>query len=156
MTRPCEEPGQAVTRLTGRRKADRATMAAQVARLAAGHGIAARVTSGEHQRPRAMFVDLEGPHGLRLSVAFNGDSPRSEPDTYVLSWHGVADGWRLSASAFAHVNPYRGHKATDVAHGFTDLYCLLSQRLMAIADGSVFIPAAQEGATAPAEGGNRP
>lgn len=131
--------------LTERRRADRGKMAAQVAELAAGRGITARAVSGEHQRPRAMFVNLEGPHGLRLAVAFDGSSPHSEPDTYVLSWHGVADDWQLAPDQFASVNPYHGRKATDVAHGFPDLCQLLDQRFAAITDGTAFTPALQGG-----------
>lgn len=126
--------------LTERRKADRAKMAAQVAALAANHGITARIVSGEHQRPRAMFVNLEGPHGLRLTVAFDGSSPQREADTYVLSWHGVERGWRLRPYVFGtRVNPFHGHKATDVAFGFPELVALLDRRLAAVADGTAFV-----------------
>lgn len=125
--------------LTERRKADRAKMAAQVAELAAEHGIAARIVSGEHQRPRAMFVNLEGPHGLRLTVAFDGASQQSRPDTYVLSWHGVGDGWRLNPAAFPRANMHHGRKATDIVYGFAGLLALLRRRFEAISDGSAFI-----------------
>ena len=127
--------------LTERRKADRAKMAAQVAGLAAEHGIAARIVSGEHQRPRAMFVNLEGPHGLRLTVAFDGSNPQREADTYVLSWHGVERGWRLDPHRFGRVNPYHGHKATDVAHGFGALLAMLGRRFETIAGGTAYIAA---------------
>jgi hypothetical protein len=39
------------------------------------------------------------------------------------------------------VNPYHGHKATDVARGFRALYWLLERRFASIADGSAFVPA---------------
>lgn len=126
-------------RMTERRKADRAIMAAQVAELARGYGLDARVVSGEHLRPRAMFVNLEGPHGLKLTVQFSGDSPHREPDTYVLCWHGLETGWRLDPDRFGSVNPYHGHKATDVARGFGSLIGLLAMRFARIRDGRAFI-----------------
>jgi hypothetical protein len=127
--------------LTERRKADRAVMAGHVAELAAEHGLDAVVT-GEQHGSRQTAVGLTGPHGLRLTVQFRGSSPQSAPDIYVLSWHGVAAGWRLDPAAFGDVNRFHGHKATDVARSFTQLHYLLARRFQAIADGSAFVQAA--------------
>lgn len=121
--------------LTERRKDDRAVMALGVAELAIEHGLTAWHTSG----PRMRGVDLAGPHGLKLSVQFRGDSPQARPDVYVLSWHGVEDGARLHPGMFNSVNPYHGHKATDVAYGFAQLMRILRERFTVIADGSAFV-----------------
>jgi hypothetical protein len=127
-----------VTTLTERRKEDRALMARQVVDLASKHGLAAWHRP-EQPGTRCTAVDLEGPHGLRLTVRFRGNSPQSAPDIYVLSWHGVTDGWRLDPGSFGDVNPYHGRKATDVTRGFTGLTRLLERRFTAVKDGSAFI-----------------
>lgn len=119
--------------LTERRKADRAEMARQVAVLARKHGLTA-VASLE--RDRRVTVEVQGPRGLRVAVRFDGTSGRS--DVYVLSWHGVEDGARLDPAVFADVNPYHGHKATDVARGWPQLLDVLASRFASIADGSAF------------------
>jgi hypothetical protein len=137
-----------MSELTERRKADRAVMVKQVAALAEGHGITAEVRSGGRgplsDASRAVSVNLAGPHTLGLTVIFDGNSPQSEPDTYVLSWHmrpraDEGKGRQLAPHAFGSVNSYHGHKATDVARGFAQLYYLLSRRFAAIADGSAFV-----------------
>jgi hypothetical protein len=115
-----------MTALTERRKADRATMAAEVAGLARTHGLSAEVTS----------PGVLGPHGLGLLLMFDGTS--NPADTYLLHWHGVEAGHRLAPGAFQHVNPYHGHKATDTAYGFDQLGRVLTRRFAAIADGSAF------------------
>jgi hypothetical protein len=139
-TRPWEdqepEPPK-VRELTARRKADRAEMARQVAALAGEYGLAARYEP-EQAGTRRASVDLAGPYGLKLTVTFDANGANG-PDTYVLSWHGVEDGWRLSRARFSRVNEHHGHKATDVARGFGALYDLLLVRFTDIADGSAFI-----------------
>jgi hypothetical protein len=124
--------------LTARRKADRAKMARQVAGAAEVWGIAARIT-WELPGSRYTSVELEGQHGLRLAVKFDGTA--LDPDTYMLHWHGVEDGWWLSRAHFINVNPHHGHKATDVTAGFTQLLNVLRYRFAAIADGSAFVRA---------------
>lgn len=127
--------------LTERRKADRAIMALQVVDLASEYGLAAWHRP-EQPGTRHTSVDLAGPHGLKLTVHFYGITPFKAADTYVLSWHGTEDGWRLNPGTFGNVNSYHGHKATDVAHGFDALIAMLARRQASMADGSAFI---QEG-----------
>lgn len=71
--------------LTERRKADRAEMVAQLAAIAQGFGF------GVEQKPepsflgkRASIIRFSFPHGLGLSMDFNGAS--CQPDTFVVSW----------------------------------------------------------------------
>jgi hypothetical protein len=113
-------------------------MAGRVAQLALDHGLD-NLTTGEQQGSRRTSVDVTGPHGLRLTMAFNGNGPHPQADTYVLSWYGVEPGWRLAPDAFGNVNPHHGHKATDVVHGFRSLENLLARRFAAIADGTAFL-----------------
>jgi hypothetical protein len=117
------------------RKADRAAMAIQVAALGTEHGLAVSYIP-EVKGTRRAYAELTGPHGLRLTVKFDGGV--QDPDTYVLSWHGVDEGTRLCPGKFGDVNTYHGHKATDVAHGFAELRRLLARRFASIADGSAF------------------
>jgi hypothetical protein len=124
--------------LTERRKADREMMAGTVAELARQHDLHATVT-GEQHGSRKTAVELAGPHGLKLTVQFRGDSPSSLPDTYVLNWHGADKDWRLNPAVFSDVNPHHGCKATDVTRGFRALEALLLRRFARIADGSAFI-----------------
>lgn len=139
--RPVPAPRPDLDQLTERRKADRLAMAEQVADLARAHGLTAQVRRLETKR--RVLVDLAGPHGLKLTVQFRGNSPQCEPDTYVLSWCQLPrqdEGYRLFPPVFGgSVNPYHGHKATDVANGFRDLTELLQRRFAAIADGSAFV-----------------
>jgi hypothetical protein len=131
--------------LTAARKADRAEMARQLADLAGEYGIAATVRPGYHG-PRHTAVDLESPHGLGLTVNFDGNSPCG-PDVFVLSWHlnfaAIDEGTRLHPGMFNGVNPYGGHKATDVAHGFDQLLRILRERFAVIRDGSAFVTEAK-------------
>ena len=133
--------------LSAQRKADRAVMAYMVAELARGHGLAAEIQP-ERGKSRRTSVNVTGPHGLRVTMTFDGNPARGiRPDTYVLSWHGVEDGYRLNPAKFGDVNPYHGHKATDVARGIISLDALLTaKRFASIADGSAFTWSA--GATA--------
>lgn len=120
---------------SARRKADRAAMALQVAALGAEHELAVSYIP-EVKGTRRAYAELAGPHGLRLSVKFDGGS--QDPDTYVLSWYGVTTDVCLNPARFGDVNSYHRQKATDVAHGFAELLSLLGQRFAAIADGSAF------------------
>jgi len=125
--------------LSASRKADRAVMALDVAELAREHGLTAEYKP-EQPGTRLAAVGIVGPHGLKLTVTFDGSSRRAQaPDVHVLSWHGVDEGVRLNPRAFARVNTYHGHKATDVARGFAQLRNTLRQRFAAIADGSAFV-----------------
>jgi hypothetical protein len=128
-----------VPELSARRKADRAAMASQVAILAGGYGLLTRPVSG----PRMRGTEVSAPHGLKVTVKFDANNA-SGPDTYVLSWHGVEEGTRLDPCWFARVNPYHGHKATDVVQGFGPLVRLLRVRFAAIADGYAFTLAGDE------------
>jgi hypothetical protein len=123
--------------LSARRKADREAMAARVADLASEYKFPARAHTGIYG-PRHLAVDIEFPHGLKLTVNFDGTPGGAGPDVYVLSWYGVEDGTRLHPGMFGHVNPLYGHKATDVAHGFAQLERTLRERFAVIADGSAF------------------
>ena len=96
----------------------------------------------ERNGSRRMAVDLTGPHTLGLTVTFQGDSPHSEPDTYVLSWHmrpwdNEGKGWQLNPATFG--NGVNQDKATDVAYDFNALITKLARRFKAIEDGSAFV-----------------
>jgi hypothetical protein len=134
-----------VPELTARRKADRAAMALQVADLAAEYQLDIWLRP-EQPGTRRVGVDLAGPHGLRLTVDFDGSRRALALDVYVLNWHGVEEGTRLHPGMFGHVNEAYGHKATDVAHGFDQLLRTLRDRFKVIADGSAFITSGGSGA----------
>ncbi len=128
--------------LTERRKADRLVMAQYVAELAAGHGLRAQVRRLETKR--MVLAGLEGPHGLRLTVRFQGNTPHAAVDTYVLNWHmlpGETDGYRLNPRVFEAVNPYHGCKATEVANGYRELTEVLGNRFAHIQGGTAFVRA---------------
>jgi hypothetical protein len=122
--------------MSAKRKADRDAMASQVAALAVEFGLTA-VHRIEEPGTRRTSVDLEAPHGLRLTVKF--DATLYAPDTYVLNWHGVHEGTRLHPGMFGIVNSFHGHKATDVPRGFAQLLRILRERFAVIADGSAFV-----------------
>lgn len=126
--------------LTAARKADRETMAHRVVDLASEYRLAAWHRP-EEAGTRRTSVDLASPHGLKLTVTFDGSTRELHRDVYVLSWYGVEDGTRLHPGMFGNVNPYHGHKATDVARGFAQLERTLRERFAVIRDGSAFVPA---------------
>jgi hypothetical protein len=126
------------TTLTSRRKADRAEMSQQVADLAVEYGLTAEQVTSTGMNS----VDLAGPHGLRLTVRFYGDSSVRaglDPDTFCLSWYGVEEGARLHPGMFGNVNKYHGSKATDVAVGFAQLLRILRERFAVIQSGAAFV-----------------
>jgi hypothetical protein len=136
--------------LSARRKGDRQVMALRLVNLTGEYKLVANWIP-EVKGSRRTHVDIEGPHGLKLSVRFDGNG--SDPDTYVLSWHGVED-VRLAPGKFYSVNKFHGHKATDVAYGWAQLMNLLRRRFAAVRDGSAFEPDAAHVATvAPDAGG---
>ena len=130
------------TELTSRRKADREEMARQVYDLAEKYGLTAVINHiASPAGFRQVDVALAGPHGLALTVRFNGRPAHLNMDVYVLSWHGVNDGVRLHPGMFGSVNSHHGGKATDVAHGFDQLVRILRERFGVIRNGSAFIVA---------------
>jgi hypothetical protein len=118
-----------------RRKADRAAMASQAAHLAFEFGLTV-VHQIEEPDTRRTSVDVAGPHGLKVTVKFDGLA--RDPEIFLLSWHGVEDGWRLHPGMFGNVNDHHGRKATDVARGFAQLTRILGERFAVIADGTAF------------------
>ena len=126
---------------TERRKADRTAMAKAVAAIAHEKGIAATITSegdpSNYLGDRAVFVTLEGPRGLGLTIDFDGNS--CQPDTHVLSWYiGTKHDTRFATGFAPSINTIHRHKATDIAEGFEELCALLQCRLDAVANGSAF------------------
>lgn len=120
--------------LSEKRAADRLLMAQQVMDLVRRHGFTCDMDDG--LGPRELWVNIQTIHGLALTVDFDGNSP--QPDTHVLSWHGVQAPHKLRAD-FAHgVNPVHWHKATDVCEGFDSLLSILDRRLTAIKEGRAF------------------
>lgn len=127
------------------RKADRHAMAAQLADLIADCGFTSDIIEesddGFHDRRVAVCI-LKLPYNLRLTIelepcrGLGAELGHAE----VLSWHGV-QGKRLNPDAFAFdaVNPFHGHKATDIIHTFDQLKHVLAKRLASVADGSAFI-----------------
>jgi hypothetical protein len=115
-------------------------MALRIVDLAGEYKFSARVHPGIYG-PRHLAVDIEFPHGLKLTVNFDGSNRGAGPDVYVLSWH--VDPWdedstRLHPGMFGNVNSFHGHKATDVARGFAQLTRILRERFAVIRDGSAF------------------
>lgn len=121
--------------LTERRAADRAKMAEQVIALVRRHGFAAYVDE-EMTLDRELWVRIKTARGLSLTLDFDGAS--TQPDTYVLSWHGVEDPHKLSSGFAPSVNQYHWHKATDICEGFESLMDTLDRRLTSIASGEAF------------------
>lgn len=117
-----------------RRAKDRAMMAERLAAAVQAAGYSADVAA---MGPREIWVSIETPEGLRLTVDFDGAS--LQPDVHVLSWNSRTDATFKLAPGFApSVNPYHWHKATDICEGFDDLLATVARRLRSVADGSAF------------------
>lgn len=123
-----------MAKLTERRAKDRLEMARQVMALVRSHEFSCDMDDG--MGPREVWVNIQTIHGLSLTVDFDGDS--YQPDTHVLSWHGVNDPHKLSPSFAPSVNSCHWHKATDVCDGFESLLSTLDTRLKSIRDGRAF------------------
>ena len=116
--------------LTESRKADRATMSAEIERIAVEHGASfERIETG-----REIMIDICGARGLCLSMDLDGDS--RQPDTHVLAWY-VRNDERLS-DRLGPVNPYHRRKATVVAYGWDALRSAIVTGLSMATDGSAF------------------
>ena len=120
--------------LTERRKADRAEMASRLEDLIIHCG--AKVTR-EEMGPREIWLNVEAPRGLRLTLDLDGDSV--QPDVHVLSWHMALDSDAcLSDRFYGSLNNYHFRKATTIAHGFDELCNAIETCLCDAADGTAF------------------
>jgi hypothetical protein len=70
--------------LTERRAKDRKIMADSIATLARSLGASADIVEFG---PRSIMVEIETPQGLNVGVEFDGDTPQTRPDTYVIPWN---------------------------------------------------------------------
>lgn len=123
--------------LSSRRKADRETMANAVIALATRLGASAERDEVFADDPLRIFVRIQAPGGLCLTVEFDGEN--SYPDTHVLSWHmSTTSDNRLNPDYWPCLNTVHFHKATDVAEGFDALCQVLETRLTALADGRAY------------------
>ncbi len=129
--------------LSEKRKKDRAQMVWHVTALCDEHRIEYEVEDGWLGNPRCTVVHIRAPHGLALSLDFDGAS--IQPDTFVLSWHFDSRGHdneiRLDPDYWGrdHVNLCHGRKATDVCHGFEQLLYCLGLRFKAINNGKAYL-----------------
>lgn len=130
-----------VEKLSVTRKADREKLAALLTASLTKAG--ATVTRNDDlelaYRGRAVFLNVLLAHGLSVTVGFNGDSPHTPKDTFVLSWHfkNFENLPRLT-DAFPNVNTHHRRKATDVAYGFDDLQRTLLHRIEVVRNGTAF------------------
>lgn len=121
-----------------KRASDRNAMVHLVCAMCAEFSITHKVERPFLNNKRAVAVLIEAPHGLRLTLDFDGNS--CQPNVFVMSWytHYEYPRTKLSPAAFASVNPYHFGKATDVAEGFDNLRTVLRARFTAIKDGSAY------------------
>ncbi len=129
--------------LSERRKADRERMAADVAALARELGARVEISNPAPLSPRGIWVEIEAPGGLSVTVDFDGQS--CQPDVHVVSWHmrPVRNKARL-ASCFpgGDVNPFHRQKASYIARGFDELAAHLREVLSMALAGTIYMPAA--------------
>lgn len=126
-----------MSNLSETRKADRQKMAEMVIKLARRLGAKADFNEVFKDHPSEVWVDIEAPGGLQLTIDFDGKS--WQPNTYVLSWHMAYDSpRRLSPDYWPSLNTVHFLKATDVARGFDELANTLAVRLAAAASGSAY------------------
>lgn len=123
--------------LSETRKADRQRMAELVIQLARRLGAKADYHDVFKDRPNEVWVVIEAPGGLQLTVDFDGKS--WQPNTYVLSWHmSHTSDKKLCPIYWDRVNNVHYLKATDVAVGFDELANLLATRLAAAKSGAAY------------------
>jgi len=130
----------AVKQLNVARAADRETMARQVEALVAKYRAwtCERDDVIDGTEGRELWLNLSGPHGLKLTLDLDGDSHQQRQGTFVLSWHGVDADVRLAPTFAPSVNTFHWHKATDVCEGWADVLAVLARRLQSACDGSAF------------------
>lgn len=127
--------------LTERRKADREKMAAEVSALAISLGAKVEISNPAPLSPRGIWVEIEAPGGLSVTVDFDGQS--CQPDVHVISWHmRPARNKARLAPCFpgGDVNPFHRQKATYIARGFDELCAHLREVLAMARDGSIYMP----------------
>lgn len=126
-----------VRKLTESRKKDRAEMAQLVIEMARNCGAHAELDPDFANHPHELWVRMEAPGGLLLTLDFDGRSP--QPDTHVLSWHmHWASPYKLAPAFWTNVNTVHYHKATDVCDGIDDLLETLQHRLLSAVDGRAY------------------
>jgi hypothetical protein len=96
--------------------------------------------SRDEEIPREIWVKLEGPRRLRLTIHLDGDSRLAREGCFVLSWYGVEAPHKLALSFSPSVNNYHYHKATDVCYSFDVLLHVLKRRMQSAVDGTAFQP----------------
>ena len=124
--------------LTERRKADRAKMAKVLQSIAIELGATATIKPAPLSRS-GLWVEIEAPRGLCLTVSLKSDSP--QPDTHVLGWHMSSDVDTCFGDEFWHVaslNPYHWRKATSVVDGFDALCDVVRRGLTLASTGQAF------------------
>lgn len=132
-----------MTALSQLRASDRIAMAADTQALALALGASAVIRPG-YLNKRELCVDIAGARGLSVTVSFNGNTPQSEPDIWVLSWHidSRADpGQPAIADRFAPnygVNRHQFQKATHVVRGYATLLAQIERSLKMLANGTAF------------------
>lgn len=129
-------------KLSERRKADRALMAAHLENLVTICGATAKIEDKPYgdSSPRLIRVEVEAARGLRCGFDFDGDS--TQPDVFVNPWHMSLDTDACLSDVFpGSVNPYHFTKSTTVCHGFDELCQHVKQVLEMAKDGTAFDPA---------------
>lgn len=92
---------------------------------------------------RSVAVSFRCPHGLAVTVEFDGDSPQDRKGEFCMAWHVSVNSDMAYSEAFgaamgASVNQYHHRKCTAFAYGFQDLCEKLVKAVTMISDGTAY------------------
>lgn len=122
---------------TERRKADRAAMAAIITEQATTAGAVVERLEPAPLSPRGVWLHIQAPGGLRVTVDLDGDS--CQPDVHVLAWNLSLDSGRKMSPAFWYaVNRFHFGKCTEVREGFEPMLARVVEGVRAAVDGRAY------------------
>lgn len=131
------------TPLTERKAKDRELMAKLLAaRMVAVGATVERDKEWEKWYRRSVVLMINAPGGARLTVYFNGLTPKQHADTFVSTWNfDLAEEYRDKKfnPLIGDVNPYHRRKYSHVTYGFESLVTQLESDVKKFVSGEGYL-----------------
>lgn len=124
-----------MSKLTERRKADRAKMAAMIIAAMESAGAQAAIDETWDHDPRELMIRITAPGGAYISVLLDGGS--CQPDCHVVTWNTPRA--VFINPAMGDINPHHYGKATRVEYGVERLIARLSNDVERFASGDGYL-----------------
>jgi hypothetical protein len=126
----------AATKWNVARATDRASMARAIENLARDGWTIERDST--MTRERAIWLHLQGPRGLGLTIDLDGGQGQQREGVYILAWNIRGSEAKLNPEVMHGCNPYHFRKLTEVVYSFDQLLERVAQRMAQACNGSGF------------------